>query len=181
MANAALSKRERKAIRKTIPAKPRLVVHGLGAVVKVAVKAEPREDLARDGLDWLVRKRVLTVAQLFECRAWRDGVRDAGEVEMRSCLNVGVGGGSNEGTLARVHAMSSARRQLFEGRYVVLRGQVDMLTVMDGVCGQGYTLRYLAGGDKHRAAELLVTLKLALDLLVAFRAGPPERGLTKPA
>jgi hypothetical protein len=58
---------------------------------------------------------------------------------------------------------------------VVLRGQVDMLTVMDGVCGQGYTLRYLAGGDKHRAAELLVALRLALDMLVAYRAGPVKK------
>jgi hypothetical protein len=174
MANAALSNRERKALRKVLPKAPRVVRGDAEVRVATPEKGGKTEELVRDGLAWLIRKNQLTPAQVAEAKAWRDGVRDAGEVEMRSCLNIGVGGGSNEGALARVQAMSTARRLLFAGRYVVLRGQVDMLTVMDGVCGQGYTLRYLAGGDKHRAGELMVTLKLALDLLVAYRAGPPE-------
>jgi hypothetical protein len=128
----------------------------------------------RDGLAWLIKKHRLNGAQQREAMLYRQGFRDAGEVTMRSCLNVGVGGGETVGLPdAAVFAMTQARRAIFIARYQVLRGQVDMLTVMDGVCGHGYTLRYLAGGDRHRADVLEVALKLALDLLVAFRAGPP--------
>lgn len=144
--------------------------------VRVAPKgsAKPKAQEPRDGLAWLIKKGRLTLAQAREALLYREGFRDAGEVAMRSSLEVGVCGGQPSGLPnAAVFAMTKARQELALSRYKVLRGQVDMLTVMDGVCGHGYTLRHLAGGDHHRAAELEVALRIALDVLVAYRAGPP--------
>lgn len=172
MANPALSNRERKAIRKAIPKAPR---HAPGeAVVKVAAPAEVKDPSAgKDGLVYLGQKGRLTPAQVREGFVYRDLVRDGGEVALRSCLNGGVGGGG-VGTAAPspLVSLASARRELLVLRQVVLRGQCDMLTVMDGVCGAGLTVRALAGGDQPRARDLEVLLKAALDLIIAFRKEP---------
>jgi len=173
MAKEALSNRQRDLMRKRMPKEARRPKVGEEARVVKAAAAE-RSAEPRDGLAWLVKKRRLNAAQAREAMLYRQGFRDAGEVTMRSCLDVGVGGGQAVGLPdATVLSMTQARRDLFVARYTVLRGQVDMLTVMDGVSGHGYTLRALAGGDHHRASELEVALKLALDMLVAYRAGPP--------
>lgn len=178
MANAAQSSRQlhRRIAKSPFRGKGGVADEAKGEVrVRVAASAAPRaEDDGKDGLLWEVGKKRLTKAQAEEAMAYRKGFRDAGEVSVRSCLDVGVGGGQLSYLPgAAVLSMTAARRELFTARYKVLRGQVDMLTVMDGVCGLGHTLRHLAGGDRHRADELRVALKLALDMLVAYRAGPP--------
>lgn len=173
MANAALSNRERRQLRKVTPRPPR--VERGEAVVRVAAEAAPKkkpsDTLDRDSLEWMVNKRQLTAPQAREAGLYRLGLRDGGEISTRSCLDFTVGSGQAGGLPgAAVASMSDARRYVFVIRYVVLRGQVDMLSVMDGVCGQGQTLLYLAGGDRNRAAELKTSLRIALDLIVAYKA-----------
>jgi len=166
----ALSNRQRRALRKKIQAEPRVAVQA-EVVVKSAGRDLPIEK--RDGLEWLSQKRRLSDEQLVEANAYRALYRDAGEVAMRSCLDVGAGGGG-VGPKAYADAVlvasTNARRELQAIRGVVLRNQVEMLTVMDGVCGLGWTVRALAGGDQGRARELEALLRCALDLVAAWRA-----------
>lgn len=174
MANATLSNRERRDLLKAIPATPRKMKGA--AVVRVAAVKPPKDPDDKDGLDWLNRKGRLTPAQLREGLLYRQGFLDAGEVSIVSSLADPDRVRSTAGSAlpgGGVASMTEARRAMFVARFVVLRGQVDMLTVMDGVCGLEHTLRYLAGGNQVRASELEVSLKIALDMLVAYRAGPP--------
>ena len=66
----------------------------------------------------------------------------------------------------------TAKRELFVMRWQVLGGQTDMLTVMDGVCAGGMTLRKLGGGGDRKALALEAVLMVALDLVVRHRAPP---------
>jgi hypothetical protein len=172
MANVGLSQRQRKQLRKDRQVAPRYPKAG-EAAREVKVSSEPPAPIERDGLVWLAKKKRLSLSQLAEAMAYRNAYRDAGELSMKSCLNVGagVGGQAGPGDIAdrAVVSMTTARRELFVARYQVLRGQVDMLSVMDGVCGVGWTVRDLAAGDQVRARELEAVLKVALDLLVAHR------------
>jgi hypothetical protein len=173
VANAVLSNRERAKIRKATPRAPR-VAKG-EAVVKVgrpAVANDPEMD-GRDGLLWLGQKRRLTAEQLQAAFRYRDRVRDAEPVSIRCALD-GDGAGSDPSTRSPspVLSLTSAKRELFVIRWQVLRGEADMLTVMDGVCGAGHTLRYLAGGSQRRAADLEAILKVALNLVAAWAKEP---------
>jgi hypothetical protein len=165
-----LSNRQRRALRKATPAKARRAVPDGSAEVKVAAKAEAAEK--RDGLEWLAAKKRLSAEQLAEGFRYRGLFRDAGPVAMRSCLDVGAGGGS-AGPKGYVDivlvASADARAELDLIRALVLRGQSEMLTVMDGVCGLGWTVRALAGGDQGRARELEALLRAALDQVIAWR------------
>ncbi len=173
MANVALSNRERKAVRKVTPRAPRRVKGE--AIVKVACGHAPRDEEmdGRDGLMWLRQKKRLLTDQLASAFWVSDLIRDAGDVALRSCLDDAGGGGSATArSPSPIVSQTSAKRELLVVRWVVLRGQADMILVVDGVCGARHTLRYLAGGDKHRARDLEVALKLALDQISAFRKEP---------
>jgi hypothetical protein len=171
MAAAALSNRERKELNRQ--RKARLTKRD--GVVRVAVKRPADEEMdGRDGLVWLMQKGRLSPAQ-GKVAVWlSDLIRDAGDVALKSCLDDSVGGGGRPGATSPspLVSLTTARRQLLVVRWQVLRGQPDMVLVVDGVCGARHTIRYLAGGDKHRARDLEVTLKLALDLVLAHRAEP---------
>lgn len=167
MANSSLSNRERAALRKAIPKAPRKAKGPAEVRVGKPVDVRPQ---VRDGLEWELGKGRITVIQFREGMRFREGFRAAGEVGLRSCLDVREGrGGGGKGALAPVEAMTLARAEMLVIRYEVLRGQDDMLTVMDGVCGLGFTCRALANGDRRRADDLEVALRLALDLVVGWR------------
>ena len=88
-------------------------------------------------------------------------MRDAGGVSIRSCIDDSATGGGTAPWLrlqAAYVATAASKAWVEEMRQDVLRGQVDMLTVMDGVCGAGRTLRELAGGNDRRAGELEAVL-----------------------
>lgn len=168
----ALSNRQRKALKKKTPAKPRVTPVEGAAVVKTAAKEAPVEK--RDGLEWLVSKRRISEAQFAEGMRYRALFRDGGPVSMRSCLDMGAGGGAAgpKGYADDVVVASTAARQELDLiRGAVLRGQAEMLAVMDGVCGLGWTVRALAGGDQGRARELEALLRAALDQVDAWRGG----------
>jgi hypothetical protein len=158
------------------PFKPRgeTLVAAVDRTVRVAKPAPKDQPPPRDGLEWLAAKKKLNARQLKEARRYRDAFRDAGELSMKSCLDIQEGGrgtaGPGQYLEVGVLTMTQARRDLFVMRFAVLRGQAEVLTVMDGVCGVGWTPRDLAGGDKHKARDLEVVLGVALDLLVAYRA-----------
>lgn len=160
-------------------------------------RAAPREARAtaaeaavidRDGLDWLVRKNKITLRQRLAGEYYRRCFRDAGDLSVKSCLNVveggpgpGRGGAGLQGALA---GNTAAKRALFELRWLVLGGQDDLVTVCDGICGVGHTPRSLAGGDgsdasKRRQAVLEATLCIALDLVARAldegAKGPPKK------
>lgn len=130
---------------------------------------QPRTDDREDGLERLVRKGRLTAQQEAQLRRWRKLSRlaqlAAGPVKVTNYDSIGGGADVNmlgDGALAESLA---AKRELFELRWVVLRGEVDMLTVLDGVGVGGQTIRGLAGGDGNRGRELEAVLRVALNLL----------------
>lgn len=136
--------------------------------------ASPPAKPPTDGLEWLQRKKRLTPSQLLEGWAYRALYRDAGPLSMKSQLGgLDSPGGGGDGTgyalQTAIVGTEDARRELFVLQHHVLRSQPDLITVMDGVCGIGHTLRMLAGGEQIRAAELEAVLRVALDLLVAAR------------
>ncbi|MDP1738902.1 MAG: hypothetical protein Q8L23_15855 [Caulobacter sp.] len=158
------------------------VIERWNALVKGLPGPEPRvgkrDAVAddEDGLVRLVRKGRLSPDQKAQAVRWRRLSRlaqlCAGPVKMANYD--GVGGGRDhdlkaDGALAEALA---AKRELFELRWIVLRGEDEMLTVLDGVCVGGHTVRALAGGDGPRAMVLEAVLKVALNLL-HNAANPP--------
>ncbi|HYF20687.1 MAG TPA: hypothetical protein VEA40_22670 [Ramlibacter sp.] len=148
--------------------------------VRQAAPTSPPEPEDRDGLDWLVAKKRVSHAQGlkgYDYRALFRHVIDMGGAPLGSSLEnlMSTGGQATFGGLpsAGSYTASAARAELFRMRWVVLRGQTDLLTVMDGVCGLGHTVRTLAGPGSQqqvRAAQLEAALKIALDLLIADEA-----------
>jgi hypothetical protein len=144
---------------------------GRPAVAKATSAAEAG-DLDRDGLDWLQRKGKLTLRQRLAAELYRKAYREAGDLSVKSSLNIVEGGpGAGGGGMAHAAAgTATAKRALFVLRWQVLGGQLDLLTVCDGICGLGHTPRSLAGGDgtdrtKRRQAVLEAVLMVALDLI----------------
>lgn len=150
------------------------------AEVKVATREEPAV-LVRDGLAWLVRKKRLSVEQRVAAYKYQAAFRDAGEeAAIKSSLGDGLqevhtAPGSRDGhATTLVLGAVQAKRELFRMRFEILRGQTDMLTVMDGVCGVGWSPRELANGNGHKANELETVLRVALDLIAAATPGKPH-------
>lgn len=141
--------------------------------LRVSEKPAPAED--RDGIEWLARKGRLTPRQRAAAEYARRVIRAAETADgasLKSCLDVSVGGGASGLTLRPAEASASAKRELFTMRWLWLGGQSDLLTVVDGVCGKGQTLRQLAGEEgadsskiMRRATVLEAVLKVALDLI----------------
>lgn len=174
MANAALSNRERRELKKKIKPAPR---HAPAdpALRVVKARAEPvvAEPPERDGLVWLSNKKQITPPQTLaglDYRALFRHVIDFGGADVQSCLNtlLSVSGGKGSGMpTGGSYSASAARAELFRLRWIVLGGQTDLLTVMDGVCGVGHTLGFLAGKQRMREEQLKAALRIALDLMVA--------------
>lgn len=133
-----------------------------------ATKDEKEPELSeRDGLLWLVKKRRLSLPRLRAAQAYRELYRTAMTEDgaLKSCLEVAGGGGERVGMPgAAPISLLAAKRALFLIRHKVLGGQADMLSVMDGVCGAGRTLRELGKGDRG-AGALEAVLMVALDLV----------------
>lgn len=127
--------------------------------------------MRRDGLDWLRAKKRISAAQFAAGMAYRRRVRaaDAEGGAIKSSLDIVEGRGSGGAGFAvtPVEAGAEAKAWLFRVRHVLLKGQPDMITVLDAVCGQGHTLTALADGNDRRALELEAYLKVGLDLLDA--------------
>lgn len=143
-----------------------------GAIAPANEHPEPAD---RDGLVWLRQHKRLSGAQAQIGLAYRELFRhvvDMGGAPLGSNLEalLAGGGGSGGGAIGPgggVYVAAAARAELFRVRWIVLGGQIDLHTVMDGVCGLAHTVRYLAGGNQVRAAQLEAALRIALDLLIA--------------
>lgn len=125
----------------------------------------------RDGLDWLRAKKRISAAQFSAGMAYRRRVRDAdaegGAIKSSLDIVEGRGSGGAGFAVTPVEARAEAKAWLFRVRHVLLKGQPDMITVLDAVCGQGHTLTELTDGNGHRANELLAVLRVALDMISA--------------
>jgi hypothetical protein len=162
------------------PAKPRLRAVATGARNdERAAEARPVADAEpRDGLTWLVKKKRLNRLEQWESYRFRAGFREDGDgvLGSPSCLEFSTGGtGGGSGVQAALVAITDARREYLYIVGHVLRGVDDLRTVMDGVCGRGYTLRQLAGGNQLRQAMLENSLHIALALIMAWRADMKAR------
>jgi hypothetical protein len=174
MAREGLSNRQRKHRAKAAPAAPR---HPKAVdeakVVRVAKVKDAGEPIDRDGLIWPYKKKRITAAQAKEGFHYRDLFRSAagGEAPIPSNIPTGKVGGGQQGGLPFSDGFNdaAAKLALFVVRWHVLLGQADLLLVMDGVCGVGHTVRYLAGGNQVRAAQLEAALRIALDMMSAAR------------
>lgn len=167
-------KRGRKEHRRLNPAKPRRPkVEDAAKVVKVAKVKEVAEPSDRDGLLWLHKKRRITAAQAREGLHYRDLFRSAaaGEAPIPSNIPTGKVGGGQQGGLPFSDGFTdaAAKLALFVVQWHVLLGQEDLLIVMNGVCGVGHTVRFLAGDNQLRAAQLEAALRIALDMMIASR------------
>lgn len=171
MAKTGISNKQRRVLGKqNIPVSRRPAAE---PIVKVAAKPAP-EPKERDGLLWLAKKKRLSSAQLGEALHYRRLFRSlAPGGSTPSCLgSLGMGGrgGAGSGVLMEGdYGDAAAQLELMVLRSHVLQGQVDLLTVMDGVCGLGHTVRYLGGGDQLRPVQLEAALRIALDMLVTNR------------
>jgi hypothetical protein len=134
-----------------------------------AEPAPPPPD--RDGLVWLIEKGKLKGERRSAALAYREAFRDAGGVSVPSSLSSldRVQGGGFNAQLTMAIAVSACSR-IQEFRQVALHGQEDLLTVADGVCGCGHTLRTLAGRDGPRSMVMMGMLLVALDLIAAYVA-----------
>jgi hypothetical protein len=158
------------------------------AITLTAASKEKVPEVDRDGLEWLIKRRQMSPNRVATARYYRELYRDGDASPLGSSLgNLDrVDGPGRPGLYFEVGV--SNRYELQRVRSLALGGQVDMLTVMDGVVGTGHSLRYLAGGDGHRADALMRVLFVALDLVEKYRltnvhetAHPAERSEVAPA
>lgn len=173
MASSA-QRRDRKESRRLNPAKPRHPkVEEAAKVVKVAKVKEPSEPSDRDGLLWLVKKKRITLPQAREGLHYRDLFRSAAASEASIPSNIPTGkvGGGQQGGLPFDDGFTDAgaKLELWVVRWMVLHGEPELLLVMNGVCGVGHTVRYLAGDDQLRAAQLEGALRIALNQMISCR------------
>lgn len=146
-------------------------------VVRVSNEPKQPEPSDKDGLLWLYKKKRLTQPQLAAAFHYRDLFRreSASGGTLKSFLDVSAGGGVYNGgnggglPLGGQYTDAQAKLELFVIRELTLGKQEDLLIVMNGVCGVGHTVRYLAGNNQLRASELEAALRIALDLLVKVR------------
>lgn len=150
----------------------------LEARVRLAQPVEKvKAEIVRDGLEWLIRKRRAKftsdreAAARFYRRAWQDALASGAPIA------------STLGSLDRVDASVragmmpahvEASTTLMVLRSQVLRGQDDMLTVMDAVVGKGWTLAALVADVRGERDQLLAAayegvLWVALDLVHNWR------------
>lgn len=150
-------------------------------VARVATNAAPKTEVREDGLVWVIQKKKIKPHHIVQARLYRSLHRmaDLSGGVLKSCLDVGVGGGSN-GAMMITEAflqqaeITAATRRLFVIRMIVLAGQPELLTAMDGICGVGHTPMALAGGNGHRAKELETLLRVGLDLMHAAAIRPAQ-------
>lgn len=138
----------------------------------VAASPASVEPNDKDGVEWLHKKKRLSFVQAQKALWYRELMkRGSMGASIKSCLASAEsgGGGSNNGGLPMggSYVDSAAQLELFVVRSMILHNEPDLLTVMDGVCGLGHTVRYLAGGDQLRAAQLEAALRIALNMLIA--------------
>lgn len=149
----------------------KVLQNGRPEVAKAVAESSEKAELEDyDGLDWLVRKKRLSHAQGLKGYDYRRLFRRAlPGAPIKSNFGMELGGGAFGSGLPNVeeYGDASAKLDLFVIRWNVLLGQADLLTVMNGVCGIGHTVRMLAGGNQLRAAQLEAALRIALDLMIA--------------
>lgn len=161
-----ISNRQRRLIRKIRAPKPSKA-QPAGPVATAEIVEIPHD---RDGMLWLINRNRLNPSQVRQARDYRQDFRDAERsgVNLKSCLAMAEGGRgvrSGDGPTGQVLHNLAAQRALFVRRFVILRGQADLLEVLDAVCGRGLTLRELAAGRTPQAMVLEKLLKVALDQL----------------
>jgi len=125
----------------------------------VEVERGPTRLLARDGLAWLVAKGKLNAAQRMAGERYRGHYELIHSGGLKSCISDTIGGGDPSAAIA------AARRHLDEARRKGLVSDNTLIWLCDEVAGKGTTLRDIAAGDKHRAAELETEFSVALRLL----------------
>lgn len=142
-----------------------------GAAPREIKVAKGGPDAREDGLDRLAKSKRsrLDPDRLAQAYRYRRLGRLAQLIggSIRSCLNDTPGGGADglpKSDAGMAHAVD-AKRELLRLRAMVLRGEEDMITVLDAVCLNGMTITTLAGGDGNRGRELMAVLKVALQLL----------------
>lgn len=143
-----------------------------GVSAAVTVKRDKETDVqVRDGIDWLLKKNRLSARRHAAAQFYRKAFRDGGDVSLKSCLDVGTGGGmpgpgihADAGSIAYTQAL----RDLHTIRTQVLWSQDDLVTAVDAICGVGQTPRDLSGGDGWRARTLEAVLMVALDLIARW-------------
>ena len=123
------------------------------------VERGPTKLLVRDGLLWLVEKRRINAAQRMAGERYRGHYELIHSGGLKSCIADTIGGGDPSAAIA------AARRHLDEARRKGLVSDNTLIWLADEVAGKGTTLREIAAGDKHRAADLETELGVALRLL----------------
>lgn len=134
----------------------------------VPTAREPGGPATRDGFLWLVRKGRVSqhrvdagqrYAALF-ARARGDGIK--------SCLNDAGGSACDspmDAKLRAVFELDAAHQHIYRAM-----GEANgrrMSALLERVCGQGETLREIAGNDDRRALVLEAELMMALDMQAA--------------
>jgi hypothetical protein len=126
---------------------------------------KPRQPRRRkDGLDWLRDKGRITPEEFRAGETYGDDYRKVYGSGVKSCLNDSVGGFSDEPAIARIRAQMNLDRARGGG----LNRVNALVEIVDLVCGQGRSIRELAGDDTAKAYRLEERLSVALALLVGW-------------
>jgi hypothetical protein len=125
--------------------------------------------LRRSGLEWLWKKGRLTPEQQIAGQRYADDYRKAEDISLRSCIANSVGGGD-------AGSMQEARHEAFlrlrSARQSGLHSHERMIGICNQVCGEGKTIRAIAGDNEAEAQQTEAVLLVALDLLHAhYRDG----------
>ena len=134
-------------------------------ILVTEVERGPTKLLVRDGLLWLVEKRRINAAQRMAGERYRSDYADLHHGGMKSCLDDTPGARFVSTELLPTLQHASARESLNLARRKGLVNDNTLIWLADEVAGKGTTLREIAAGDKHRAADLETELGVALRLL----------------
>lgn len=136
-------------------------------IERVAAKPgeAPKPMRRRNGLEWLAKKGRLDIDQALAGQRYADDYRRATDVGLMSCLASPTGSGDG---LNGLEAREEAYLRLRGARIGALQGHARLINVCDQICGEGRTIRQLAGDSEAEAQQYEATLIIALDFLGAY-------------
>lgn len=127
---------------------------------------EPGGPATRDGFLWLVRKGRIAPHRVDAGQRYGALYAKARADSIKSCLNDSVGGGNGDSPMdARLRAvfeLDAANIHIY-----LAMGETNgrrFVSLLERICGQGDTLREVAGNDDRRALVLEAEFMTALDM-----------------
>lgn len=135
----------------------------------VPTAREPGGPATRDGFLWLVRKGRVTNHRVEAGQRYGALFAKARGDSIKSALNDDVGGGNGSGASSPIDAHLRAVFEHDAANPHIYRAMGEtnrrrLVALLERICGQGETLREVAGNDDRKALVLEAELMTALDM-----------------